>query len=329
MPKFTISIEPFGGKKAAHMINTKTDECAQILLGLGGSINSLVFLTEQGLLEVIDGYPTAHEALTESQKSFKGSSLFPFPNRLDGGQYRFNNQDYLLPVNFPAENNAIHGAVFDKQFDVVSSDCQKDHCSLKLQYIPRIRNTGYPFLYRLEQVYQLDDFSTLHCTTTVENLEKNPIPVGHGWHPYFKFGTKNGLVDELFLQFPAQKRLSMNDRHLPICAVENYDLFSSLKKIKQHHLDDCFCFLDLEETAVTTLSHPQLDICLQISQTTGKRGYNYCQIYTPPHRSSIAIEPMTCAPNAFNNGMGLIVLQPEERITLCWCVQLKKCSCLH
>jgi aldose 1-epimerase len=36
------------------------------------------------------------------------------------------------------------------------------------------------------------------------------------------------------------------------------------------------------------------------------------QIYTPPHRKSIAIENLSSAPDAFNNKIGLIELGPED-----------------
>ena len=35
-------------------------------------------------------------------------------------------------------------------------------------------------------------------------------------------------------------------------------------------------------------------------------------------RRSVAVEPMTCAPNAFVTGDGLRVLDPEERWTTTW-----------
>ena len=55
-----------------------------------------------------------------------------------------------------------------------------------------------------------------------------------------------------------------------------------------------------------------MDFGFTIWQETGKYKYNFLQVYTPPHRKSIAIEPMTCAPDAFNNKDGLIVLGPFE-----------------
>jgi aldose 1-epimerase len=43
-----------------------------------------------------------------------------------------------------------------------------------------------------------------------------------------------------------------------------------------------------------------------------ERAYPYLQVYTPPHRKSIAIENLSSAPDAFNNKMGLIALGPED-----------------
>ena len=40
--------------------------------------------------------------------------------------------------------------------------------------------------------------------------------------------------------------------------------------------------------------------------------YPYLQIYTPPHRKSIAIENLSGAPDGFNNEIGVITLEPGQ-----------------
>lgn len=50
-------------------------------------------------------------------------------------------------------------------------------------------------------------------------------------------------------------------------------------------------------------------IQVEIYPTTA---YPYLQIFTPAHRKSIAIENLSAAPDALNNGIGLKVLEPEE-----------------
>jgi aldose 1-epimerase len=53
--------------------------------------------------------------------------------------------------------------------------------------------------------------------------------------------------------------------------------------------------------------------------------YRFLMVYTPDaipqtsrRRRSLAIEPMTCAPNAFRSGDGLIVLQPGQSTSATW-----------
>jgi aldose 1-epimerase len=58
------------------------------------------------------------------------------------------------------------------------------------------------------------------------------------------------------------------------------------------------------------------------------RLWSHLQVFTgdtmPPaeRRRSIAVEPMTCAPNAFNTGDGLRILAPDETLTGGWGVQV-------
>jgi aldose 1-epimerase len=45
------------------------------------------------------------------------------------------------------------------------------------------------------------------------------------------------------------------------------------------------------------------------------RSYPYLQLYTPPHRRSIAIENLSAAPDVFNNRIGLVTLEPDHTKT--------------
>jgi aldose 1-epimerase len=53
--------------------------------------------------------------------------------------------------------------------------------------------------------------------------------------------------------------------------------------------------------------------------------FAYAMVYTADHdsdparrRSAVAVEPMTCAPDAFNTGNGLRVLEPGEALVGRW-----------
>nr|WP_231980751.1 hypothetical protein [Tessaracoccus coleopterorum] len=51
----------------------------------------------------------------------------------------------------------------------------------------------------------------------------------------------------------------------------------------------------------------------------------WAQVYTNPTRDAMAIEPMTCGPDAFNEGPthdSLTVLQPGETTTSVWGIRI-------
>ena len=50
-------------------------------------------------------------------------------------------------------------------------------------------------------------------------------------------------------------------------------------------------------------------------QETGEGKYNFIQIFTPPHRTCIALEPMTSNIDTFNNGDGLVLLKENEQLS--------------
>ena len=139
------------------------------------------------------------------------------------------------------------------------------------------------------------------------------MPVGHGWHPYFRIGDH--IIDELLLQFPAEAVLKVDERNIPTGETVAYNKFNQLRQLENTVLDNCFLLPDTDTNAEIIIMNKSKDFGYRIWQETGKYKYNYLQVYTPPERKSIAIEPMTCAPDAFNNQMGTIILAPLEMIS--------------
>jgi aldose 1-epimerase len=79
--------------------------------------------------------------------------------------------------------------------------------------------------------------------------------------------------------------------------------------IKNKQLDDCFVMNDDLIQFIT----PTYQLAIT-SDTT----QNYLQMYTPPHKTLIAIEPMTGISNSFNNKIGLQVLAPQQSFEITW-----------
>lgn len=144
----------------------------------------------------------------------------------------------------------------------------------------------------------------LEAETKVTNLSKGNLPIADGWHPYFQLG---GRVDDWQLQFYAEAIVEFDDRLVPTGLLAQYDAFDTPRTIGDTFLDNCFALKPELENPACELYNPANG--LRVSFFPGE-GYPYLQIYTPPARRSIAIENLSAAPDAFNNKMGLMVLQP-------------------
>lgn len=296
------------------ILNTNTDESVSFLPETGGMLYQIKLLINNKLTSILDTYPSEQVLAETLSSSFKGSFLYPFPNRIDAGKYSFNNKDYKLDINFPDENNAIHGLVFDKKFDTNTETVNENEASVLISYKTDGSLKGYPFLSEVQIQFTLSAEKGLIIESTAKNTDLVKIPVGFGWHPYF---TLNEPINKLKLSFPSEDKFEVNHRMLPTKTTK-FSGFVEMRQIEDYAFDTCFSFADTGEIAETKLYSDQLNGGISIWQQTGKHGCNYVQIYIPPHRNSIAVEPMTCIANTFNNKIGMIELAPGKSTKNIW-----------
>ena len=236
-----------------------------------------------------------------------GIVLVPWPNRIRGGKYSFDGADYQLALTEPAARNAIHGLGRWARWTTVHHSL--DRVTLRLDVVPQ---NGYPFPVRAEVTYALDPERGLSVTITARNLGSRRAPFGAGSHPYLS--TRGHSLADVRLRLPAAERLVTDEKGLPVgvrpVAGGDHDLRRG-KRLKALRMDDGFTAL-ADEPA-------QRYAELRTPKGTGARlwfdpAFSYLQVLTldalTPGQPAVAIEPMTCAPDAFNSGAGLIVLDP-------------------
>lgn len=311
--RFKVIEEKFGNQILIKLVDSETNEYVSILPENGGMLNSMELSFNNNLISVLDDYKTEYELTDTLENSFKGSNLFPFPNRINNGKYSFNEKEYQLFINFPHEDNAIHGLIFNSAFEITDKKESDSGAILVLNYSPKEERQGYPFKYKLSIEYSFGFQNGLKISTTVENIDKIKIPIGHGWHPYFKLKS---AVDELLFEFPSKTSYEVNEKMIPTGSSKNYTNYNKLTKISSDSFDTCFALDKNNKIARINLIDSKLNGGISVWQETGENKYNYLQIYTPEHRKTIAIEPMTCIADAFNNKQGLITLKPGETIQL-------------
>lgn len=253
----------------------------------------------------------------EDNPDARGQTLIPFPNRIEDGRYVFRGEEHRLPIDEPERGHAIHGLARWSGWSV--SEKTGNSVNLRYDLAPQ---PGYPFPLAIEVRYELSP-SGLAVATTATNTGDAPLPFGVGHHPYF---IVEGSADDAFLRVPADTTLELDGRLIPTTGrvpVEEGDLdFREGGGIRARKINACFTGLDFDDDGRATVSLSDGGRGVEIWM--GKE-YPHVQIYTADEvseehrrRKSVAVEPMTCAPNAFNSDDGLRVLRPGESFVGEW-----------
>jgi aldose 1-epimerase len=314
---FTIETRPIGPIEGTEpqtdyiLANTSTGEWATILPEFGGILRQLVLRKGESRYTLINSPGSAQALLAD--ETYASALLYPFPSRVFQGNYRFDGETYALPVNESMHENAIHGFVHPKPFQVVRQEATPEHALLSIAYAYTGDVPGYPFPFRLTVTYAL---SAQGLTLEFEALNTgvNRSPAAFGWHPYFTLN--NTETDNLTLTLPAKTMVTLDEHMIANgrqpAPTERLGTFS----LKEVELDTPwvaeFSDADGNKQAKTRLQWPSEDVALEITQSDS---LGYVVVYTPTRRDSIAIEPQTANVNAFNNGEGLTILNPGETLS--------------
>ena len=283
----------------------------------GGTVHRLGLPDPEGRIREVM-MPMRTEREMERHRWSKGAMLAPWPNRIREARYEFDGKVHQPVKNFkPQGGHAIHGTVCFETFRLASRRPADPSFELTLDSKGW---AGYPFPVRVSFRYQLAD-GGLALTFSLENRGKTRIPAGLGWHPYFRLCDS---VKPCLLELPAGKKLSMTERAVPDGRKAPLGRFSKPEAIGEEFLDACMELTTKSKIQTTRLIDPGQDLALEVWQETGPGKFGYVQVFTHPLRHCLAIEPMTCAPDAFNNGMGLAVLEPGETMSAACGVRLSR-----
>ena len=303
---FTIFSSTENGIELLNLQNE--DTIVSIVPKHGAMLHAFSIVTPAGRQNVIDNYGSIESLEKDIAMSFKSSKLSPFVCRIPEGKYMYEGEIFELTNKF-IDGSAIHGLLYNKNFAVVNEFTDDYQASVLLKYNYKEEDDGYPFNYRCEVRYTLLPDNLLQLETTIINLDDLSIPMADGWHPYFKLG---GKINDWELQFNASSMVEFDDKLIPTGHMLEYNAFNEPAVIGDAFLDNCFLLQQDETYAACTLRNPKNGV--QVSFYP-EAAYPFLQIYTPPHRESIAIENLSAAPDAFNNKMGLLMLPPRHTQT--------------
>ncbi|MDQ1680726.1 MAG: aldose 1-epimerase [Frankiaceae bacterium] len=253
----------------------------------------------------------------------RGGLLAPWPNRIGDGKYTFEGTEYQVAVNEVARMNALHGLVNWQAWAVESQT--ESAAVLTMRVWPQ---PGYDFMVDMRVAYTLAE-SGLTIELTATNAGTTPAPYGGSIHPYLVAG--DGTVDDWTMTVPATRVVDADPvRLLPVgttSALAGTPLdFSSPRVVGATEIDHCM-------TGITALPDGRA-----VARVVGPDGRGaeiewsvaecpWVQVHTADrpevenNRRGMAIEPMTCPPDAFRTGEGLIALQPGVSTSASWTIR--------
>ena len=257
----------------------------------------------------------------------RGATLAPWPNRVVDGRYVFEGAERQLPLTEPDRGHALHGLVAWLDFEAI--DKGPDHVTLAARVEPQ---AAYPWRIVVKTTYALGP-DGLTQTVSARNDSAEAAPWGTGPHPYLVAGA--GRVDDWTLELPAEQVLEVTDHRLiptdlsPVDAKDpdRFD-FRSARRIGTAQIDHAY-------TALVRAADGRATVRVTDAAGTGVEiswddACPWVQVHTADRpglpdedRIGLAVEPMTCAPDAFNAetypyDAGLIVLDPDATAEASW-----------
>lgn len=283
-----------------------------VVVEVGGGLRTYVVGGEDRL----DGY-----GRDEVCSGGRGQPLMPWPNRLRDGRYEFDGREYAVALSEPATRTAIHGLVRWANWAAVEHGDSR----VTMEHVLHPQ-AGWPGILRLRIEYALGDRG-LAVNASATNVGAAACPFGAGFHPYLTLGTRT--VDSLTVQAPGRSYLEADERGIPVSkrSVQDTPLdFRSGRALGGDKLDHGFTDLerDPDGLARVRLAAEGSDHRMTLWMD---EAYGYLMLFTgdtlapPRRRRGLAVEPMTCPPNALQSGEGVVRLAPGEVFTARWGIE--------
>ena len=250
---------------------------------------------------ILDGYGAG-----EVCPSGRGQLLVPWPNRIEDGRYDFEGRSLQLPLNEPARRNAIHGLVRWSHWAVV--DRAADRVAFEHVLYPQ---PGYPFALELRAEYSLSDdglAARVEATNVGSGDRARSARAGTRTSPSrATWSTESSCTCR---RRPCWWPTSAACRRAAAAVADEGLDFREPRPIGQARLDHCFTDLERDDRGRAAARVGRTTVWVDES-------FPYLMVFTGDglpdvERRSVAVEPMTCAPNAFRSGEGLIRLEPGQ-----------------
>ena len=270
------------------------------------------------------------DAETSLPGAWQGKTLVPWPNRITGARYTYHGTEYPVACNEPETGSALHGLVGWADFQVTAVTGAEETgaggvpASSATLGLTLPASYAYPWSLEIDVRFALDARTGLTVTATTTNVgaaaspapdvvgapQRNgsspaPAPYAVSFHPYL---TRSVPLDQCVLHVPAARVLEVDESMAP---VDERDVTGTDwdwrrgRQVGTTSTDNAYTGLP-QGTWQVRLTGGQAGRTVVMSARAP-----WVQIYSAERlgRRGVAVEPMTCPPDAFNSGRDLIELE--------------------
>jgi len=214
--KAGISEKPFGnfeGKAVTEYTISNASGMQVSILNYGGTVTKIITKDKNGKDgDVILGYDSLSGYLQKTNPYF-GCLVGRYANRIANGKFTLDGKEYILAAN--NNGQSLHGGL--KGFDKVMWNAEKlpGDSSLKLTYISKDGEEGYPGNLTVEVVYSLSSANELKIGYKATTDKATPVNLTN--HCYFNLsaGTDSTILGHE-LMLVADKYTPVNDKLIPL-----------------------------------------------------------------------------------------------------------------
>lgn len=286
---------------------------------IAGDVRAVVTKVGGGLRELtIDGRHLVRGfAPGMPRPLYRGSVLVPWPNRVGDGRYAYGGHEHQLALTEPDRGNALHGLVCWSPWQLI--DRTASSLRLGVRVWPQ---QGWPHTLDVEVGYELTP-AGLRWTIEGRNVGDAPAPWGSSVHPYLVAGP--GRVDDWEFELDAAQVLTVDDKRLlpaGLVDVSDTDLdFRRRRSLRGVAVDHAYTGLPaVDHASARVWAADGTGVAMHWSPTA----LPWVQVHTADRpdpsddRVGLAVEPMTCPPDALRSGTDVIDLAPGNTHCASW-----------
>ncbi len=240
--------------------------------------------------------------------------LYPWANRLDGLGYRVLGQRVALNpesplVHLDEHRLPIHGVPWAQLSWEVTAETA-DRLRARLSWTDARLLAVFPFRHHVELDVRLSPWG-LSVETTVVASGGEPVPVSFGFHPYLALPDEPRA--EWRLSLPKLQRHTLDARGIPNGEKTPFPGFDGPL---HESLDDLFSLL--EEPGTLSLAGRKRRLSVELAS-----GYSWAQVFAPKDKPFVALEPMTAATGAFNQGAGMPTVEAGGKLRATFAIRVE------